>query len=211
MSELMTPLETLADEINELHGQIAGALRTTVDLAIKCGEKLARAKATCGHGNWLPWLKENFEGSERVARDWMQLHEHRDILAATADLGVTASLEHIRKQLKAAKEARDNEATLAEIDEAERECVSPVIEVTEAMGTTPEPTPANAAKKVAQIAQRLETAQAITGAALAQVDALHSEAQGSEAAWLRDLRDWIRTANDALVEFVDLGMTGGGQ
>jgi hypothetical protein len=36
---------------------------------------LTEAKARCGHGNWLPWLKREFDWSERTARHFAGVYE----------------------------------------------------------------------------------------------------------------------------------------
>lgn len=195
MSELMTPLETLADEINELHGQITGALRTTVDLAIKCGEKLAKAKAdpAIPHGKWSAWLAENFNGSARIAQEWMQLSENRELLetATVADLGVRGSLEHIRKQLKAAKEARDNEAALAQIDKSEAVTKDRLDEIDAALGDPTPPViegdPQTALRPLAKDLHAVVMAK--VGALRAKGDLFALSAEGSEAAWLTRVLD----------------------
>lgn len=48
---------------------------TAVQYAAKCGEKLIQAKATCAHGEWLPWLEVNCNLKERQARKYMRLAE----------------------------------------------------------------------------------------------------------------------------------------
>jgi hypothetical protein len=66
-------LTELAEGIRVDLAGIEGDNRAALEKAIAAGEKLNRAKAQMGHGEWLPWLKENFELSGRTARDYMRL------------------------------------------------------------------------------------------------------------------------------------------
>ena len=44
-----------AREINQLHGEILAAAKTTIEKAIRIGELLTARKEKCPHGAWLPW------------------------------------------------------------------------------------------------------------------------------------------------------------
>jgi len=69
-----------AKEINALHDEIIGSLRSSFDKAIRIGRILTEMKAECAHGEWLPLLKENIKFSARSATRYMRLYEHRDEL-----------------------------------------------------------------------------------------------------------------------------------
>lgn len=94
---------SLVDEINRRHREVEQHARATLESAIECGRLLTAAKESLPHGEWLPWLSENFDGSERTAQTYMRLHEHGDdILAArdgnpqrVADLSLRAALRDI--------------------------------------------------------------------------------------------------------------------
>jgi len=71
-------LTALATEIRQRltvasrHGQATlAALMDAVD-------RLTAAKSVLAHGQWDGWLSENFELSDRTARLYMQLAEHRE-------------------------------------------------------------------------------------------------------------------------------------
>ena len=66
-------LATLATAINDEHRACETALRTGLSHAIRAGELLIRARSLCQHGTWLPWLHDNFEGSERLAQGYMRV------------------------------------------------------------------------------------------------------------------------------------------
>jgi Protein of unknown function (DUF3102) len=60
---------------------------------------LLEKKEAMGHGEWLPWLTENFEGSERHAQRYIKLYSERDKLLANptrvSDLSLRGALEEI--------------------------------------------------------------------------------------------------------------------
>jgi hypothetical protein len=66
-------LKTLAEKANREHSQAQGAAGQAVKHSIEAGGLLLKAKEEVGHGNFIKWIKENFEGSERVARKYMRL------------------------------------------------------------------------------------------------------------------------------------------
>jgi hypothetical protein len=66
-------LPGLAVEIRAEVQATEADLHSAVGHAIKAGELLIEAKARCGHGEWLPWLGENFEFSRRHAQRFMQM------------------------------------------------------------------------------------------------------------------------------------------
>src|SRR5215203_6151081 len=92
-------LETLAEEINSEHRAFIGSLSKTAEHGIRAGELLAEAKGKCAHGEWLPWLRHNFEGSERTAQVYMQMYRNRDEIRAktqgSADLSIAGALKEI--------------------------------------------------------------------------------------------------------------------
>jgi hypothetical protein len=61
-------LTETADAIRRLAKNV---VRDVVDI----GRRLTEAKARCGHGNWLQWLKREFDWSERTARHFMGVYE----------------------------------------------------------------------------------------------------------------------------------------
>jgi DUF3102 family protein len=63
-------------------GHVPAAARTAIEHAIECGRLLVEAKASVPHGEWLPWLRENTEVSERTARRWMRFAENSETLLA---------------------------------------------------------------------------------------------------------------------------------
>lgn len=74
-------LAVLADEVRHEVGQADADFQSAVQHAIQAGEKLTEAKGLVGHGEWLPWLQQNFPGSERTARNYMRLAANRQRVA----------------------------------------------------------------------------------------------------------------------------------
>lgn len=66
-------LVSLAVEIREEHEACEHDAQSAVERAINCGRMLIEAKEKAGHGNWLPWLKQNFPADARTAQNYMRL------------------------------------------------------------------------------------------------------------------------------------------
>jgi len=67
------PLPVLAGEIRAEVEAAEADFRSAVRHAVRAGELLAEAKAQVKHGEWLPWLRENFPGDPRTAQRYMQV------------------------------------------------------------------------------------------------------------------------------------------
>ena len=81
-SEPVRSDDDLVREINAEHGHVETYKRNTIQHAIRCGELLLEMKQRVGHGNWLAWVREHFDASERTARNYMEIAKS----AAVADL-----------------------------------------------------------------------------------------------------------------------------
>jgi hypothetical protein len=95
-------LASLAKQINTYHEAAETAYQDALSHAMACGDSLIEAKAKVkekvGHGNWLPWLRENCPViSERTVRLYMQLARNRATIeaksATVADLRLSGSLK----------------------------------------------------------------------------------------------------------------------
>lgn len=53
--------------------QMVACERAFVEHAYECGLLLNEQKKRLSHGEWEPWLKENWRQSERTARDYMRI------------------------------------------------------------------------------------------------------------------------------------------
>lgn len=60
---------------------------------LEIGRRLNEAKAQLSHGEWLPWLKEKVDISERHAQNFMRLAREFSKSAEIADLGASKALQ----------------------------------------------------------------------------------------------------------------------
>ena len=78
-------IETITTEILTLKQDAGNAI-------IGIGQRLIEAKAMLPHGEWLPWLTEQVQFSERSAQNFMKLARQWSNPQALADLGATKAL-----------------------------------------------------------------------------------------------------------------------
>src|SRR4051812_30321718 len=104
--ERLTAPEELSAWINEQYRLCEAAAKTSVQHALLAGTGLQKVKAQLGHGEFLPWLTQNFEGSQRTAQTYMKLA--RDFSAhlegksaAAADLSIRGALRELTEPQKA--------------------------------------------------------------------------------------------------------------
>src|SRR5262245_40621328 len=81
-------LADLAAQIRAEHEATSAALKSSVEHAIKAGDLLLEAKAQIKHGQWLPWLQEHCELSERSAQLYMRIAKERETIEAQIRNGV---------------------------------------------------------------------------------------------------------------------------
>ena len=85
---------SLAQDIRREHEAAQQAFASAVEHAVRCGELLAEAKSQVRHGEWLPWLAENFPASARCAQNYMRLAAQPDT-QALAHLGIEGALRQL--------------------------------------------------------------------------------------------------------------------
>ena len=121
--DLATDISALAVQINEHHRQCQATMNAGLEHAIKAGQLLLVAKKQCPHGEWLPWLETNFEGSERTAQAYMRIASQLPKLAGNAqrvaDLTFRGALAAVasNSQVIAAKPPKEQRAALVAWDE----------------------------------------------------------------------------------------------
>jgi Protein of unknown function (DUF3102) len=83
--------------INEEWRAFERDFRSAAEHAIRCGELLEEKKGSLGHGEWLPWLRDNFEGSERHAQRFMKLAREHGELDPTrvSDLSIRGAMRKL--------------------------------------------------------------------------------------------------------------------
>ncbi len=116
-------------DIETITGEILGLKEKAGTAILDIGRRLIDAKALLPHGEWLPWLTERVEFSERSAQNLMRLAREWSNPQALADLGATKALTLLalpreeREQFLAEHNvidmsARQLEAAIRERDEA---------------------------------------------------------------------------------------------
>jgi hypothetical protein len=92
-------LPVLAREIGNRVRAARRNARAALWNAMKAGDALIEAKELVKHGEWLDWLRENCELSERTASRYMQLARHREGIeiksATVADLTIRGALAEV--------------------------------------------------------------------------------------------------------------------
>jgi len=78
-------IETVTSEIIQLKQDAGNAI-------LGIGQRLIEAKEMLPHGEWLPWLTERVEFSERTAQNFIRLAREWSNPQALADLGATKAL-----------------------------------------------------------------------------------------------------------------------
>ena len=112
------PLTILADMANGAAKACEKSARRTVEQAATCGRALLAAKEQCEHGQWMHWLRQNFNYDTSTARRYM-------------DVAKCASVHNLADHDSVASVLR----VLADERAAEREAAQPVRE------SEPEPEP----------------------------------------------------------------------
>ena len=166
--ETSRPLELITEEIVFYKRQAGASI-------IEIGRRLNEAKAQLSHGEWLPWLREKVDLSERSAQNFMRLAREYPNSAVVADLGAAKALallalpESERAGFAAETHVvNGREKTVADMtgDELKRA----VAERDEALRQ------AEAARTQARTAQ--ENAEKLVGEERARLDALRVKSEG---------------------------------
>ena len=78
--------------IEAITGEILELKQRGGEVILNIGRRLLEAKGMLPHGEWLPWLNERVEFSERTAQKFMRLAQKWSNPSALADLGATKAL-----------------------------------------------------------------------------------------------------------------------
>ena len=90
LSGVLAPKE--GRDIEVITQEILDAKRRGGEAILTIGRCLTEAKQAIPHGEWLPWLNERVEFSERTARRFMKLYRECSNRPALADLGASKAL-----------------------------------------------------------------------------------------------------------------------
>jgi hypothetical protein len=93
-ADKQTTLTDLAERIKAAHAKVVWGARTNIETAMQCGDLLIAAKAQLKHGQWLPWLKENFglHLDVRTAQVYMRLAHNREHIFAQGTAFIDGAL-----------------------------------------------------------------------------------------------------------------------
>lgn len=117
--------------IEAITGEILELKQRGGEVILDIGRRLLEAKGMLPHGEWLPWLNERVEFSERTAQKFMRLAQKWSNPSALADLGATKALmllalpeeereEFVEDHNVIDMSARQLEQAIKERDEARR-------------------------------------------------------------------------------------------
>lgn len=89
---LASPAVSEARDIETITSEILGLKKTAGEAILAIGQRLIEAKSLLAHGEWLPWLTEQVEFSERSAQNFMRLAREWSNPQTLADLGAAKAL-----------------------------------------------------------------------------------------------------------------------
>ena len=185
-------IEAITSEILQLKQDAGSAI-------IGIGQRLIEAKSILSHGEWLPWLTERVEFSERTAQSFMRLAREWSNPQALADLGATKALTLLalppeeRERFMAENHVVDGEEKSV-IDMTSRELEKAVKERDEAR---------RAAEEAKAAADAAEQSRAKMEADMAALKELHQSAQAAEVCSREELaraKEELRALQDKPVE-----------
>ena len=78
--------KTHIQEINTLHSNIEGKLKSTVQDAIKLGELLTNVKQELPHGTFLNWINDNCNFRKSSAENYMKLYNYKSKIPLVGNL-----------------------------------------------------------------------------------------------------------------------------
>src|SRR5262245_24963831 len=72
-AEAVATIDELSAAINAAHRRASEAARHSLEYAREAGELLIKVKDRLKHGDWMPWLEEEFAGTPRTAQLYMRI------------------------------------------------------------------------------------------------------------------------------------------
>jgi hypothetical protein len=150
-------------EIIRLHNEICQYGKMTIDKAIRAGELLSEIKKSVGHGNWIPWVKENLPFNRQTAANYIRVFYGRDDLKCTTVVHLTGAyrvFSMLNEEAETATaDATDATETTGVTTSANGELANPTAKEVEAKVIElelihPRPTPDNPKPKQPKIEER---------------------------------------------------------
>jgi hypothetical protein len=78
-AQYIAPIKACLDTITR-------STRTTIEAAIEAGQHLSLAKIALDHGEWIPWLEQNFALTDRTASRYMKFYKNRKQLREAMEI-----------------------------------------------------------------------------------------------------------------------------
>ena len=163
--------------IGDITNEILRLKQDAGNAILGIGQRLIEAKAILPHGEWLPWLTEQVEFSERTAQSFMRLAREWSNPQALADLGATKALALLalppeeRERFLTENHVVDGEEKSV-IDMTSRELEKAVKERDEAL---------HAAEEARAAAETADQSRAKMEADMTALKKLHQATQAAEA------------------------------
>ena len=107
-------LNDLARRINAEHGQCETSLNDGLRHALEAGRLLLQAKSLLCHGQWLPWLRTNFQGAPRTARAYTLIVKRWPQVEAKRQRDANLSIREMMALTASPRAADTTEAVLRE-------------------------------------------------------------------------------------------------
>ena len=108
--------------LNDLHQQIEGKLRSTVQDAIRAGELLTQAKDDLPHGAFLPWIDKNCMFGDKTAERYMKVFEHKGKIVTVSNL--PEAYRQV-KQIESVKKQTENQKAFKRVQEYVKSGIKP--------------------------------------------------------------------------------------
>jgi hypothetical protein len=99
VSNNITLLNDLAQQINDANTAAAGSFKEGLSHAIRAGQLLIEAKRHHQHGDWRDWMAKNLTFSERTAQGYMQVSRNAERLGQNRNAVADFSLRQAMKQI----------------------------------------------------------------------------------------------------------------
>lgn len=90
LTGVLTPKE--GRDIETITAEVLELKKTAGESILGIGHRLLEAKSVLKHGDWLPWLSERVDLSERAAQNFMRLAREWSNPQTLADLGASKAL-----------------------------------------------------------------------------------------------------------------------
>ena len=206
-------IDIITEEINFYKQQAGMAI-------LEIGKRLAEAKSQLSHGEWLPWLEEKVEFSERSAQQYIRLWKEYGKSATVADLGVRKALvllalpESEREDFAAEKHSvngeeknvsgmtvKELEKAIAERNAAREEAEKAAADIQEAKDTAlaAQEELARVRKELEELKSRpVEVAVQTVDASAEQIAAARLEAEKAAAAQVEKAKKTLAEAQERL-------------